>query len=162
MLQRIGMDGNKEVGVVVVGYVGTRLQAHKLVACPRVDHLDILVPIGDHLAQPFGDSQIDVLLVRFAPPGAGIASAMSSVDHHSECFLTRLQLWSTPQRAEDGDDKHAPQLVSNRSVYHHFVFCADCLNVHPSKKKKVDWQPYRLPPFVSISGGYCADRRGQK
>ena len=76
------MDGNEQVGLVPVGYLGPLLKFHSPVAVPGHDDLHVRIAGLDLSGNAFGDVEHDVLLQNL-PVGtgaAGIPAPVTGVD----------------------------------------------------------------------------------
>ena len=74
------MNGDEEVGLVSVGYVGTSMKGNEHVGLSGVDDFDIGTVALHILAKGQRYLQIDVFLVREGSLGTGIVAAVPRVD----------------------------------------------------------------------------------
>ena len=81
------MDGNEQVGVVLVGDAAALPQFHKAVVLTRVNHLDIRKILIDKFSELQRHFQRDVFLVAVLAYGAGVFSTVSGVDDDGGDFL---------------------------------------------------------------------------
>ena len=79
--QGIDMNGDKEVGLVLVGNLCPAVQLHKTVCLSGIDHFDIRTVALHHSAESQRITQCQVLLLRDSPHCSGIMSAMPRINN---------------------------------------------------------------------------------
>ena len=78
----VGMDGDKKVGLVAIGNMGTFGQGDVDVGSARVDDFHIGVVVGNQLSEFFCNGQGDMLLLGTAPLSSGFCSPVTWVYDH--------------------------------------------------------------------------------
>ncbi len=78
------MDGDEEVGLVVVGDVGACVERNEHIRFSGVDHLDIGTVALHVASEGQCHVEVDVLLLREGADGSCIVSAVSSINDQRE------------------------------------------------------------------------------
>ena len=81
------MEGDKEVGIHLIGYLCSTIQLHKLIRLSRINHLDIGTSLFYQSSKSQGELQREILLLRDGAYGTCIMSAMSSIDDQCKVSL---------------------------------------------------------------------------
>ena len=84
------MEGDEQVGVVVVGDLRAAVQLDEHVRLAGVDDLHVGAVFRNELADTKGDIQVHILLLQGQAYAAGVVAAMSRVNHHFEVFSASL------------------------------------------------------------------------
>ena len=92
---RVGMDADKEIGVVFIHDIRTLLEGEEDVVLARHYHFYVRMMQFDLLLQPLAYLQIQFLFLREFPHRTGIMTAMTRINHHRKslflsCFLSRF------------------------------------------------------------------------
>ena len=91
-----GVNGNKDVGMSVVGDAGAFFQFDEDVAVAGVNNLDIIaISVFEFVAHFLRHRQNNVFFVTAFAHSAGVFSAVSGIQHHRECFALCQQADAT-------------------------------------------------------------------
>ena len=90
LCQRVGVDGDKEVGLGIVGNLGTTIQGDEDIRLARIDHLHVRATLLNEAAQLEGHVQVDVLLLGDFPYGTGVVPAVPGVDDDCKIFCSHF------------------------------------------------------------------------
>ena len=82
--QRVDMDGDEEVGLRLVGNLGTLPQLEEAVGLTGVDDAHVGTVALHHLTEGEGVAQGQRLLLRLPPDGTGIMAAVPGIDDERE------------------------------------------------------------------------------
>ena len=82
----IAVERDEQVGVVVVGDFRALAEFGVHIRFSRVYHLDIRAVIADQFAGSQRNGESHILLLGIRAEGAGVAAAVTCVDHHLERF----------------------------------------------------------------------------
>ena len=88
--QGVDMQGDKEVGLVAVGNLGTLIEFHKDIGLTGIDHPYIRAVALHHASEGQGKLQRQVLLFRDSPYGTGIMPAVTSIDDKGEFLVCSI------------------------------------------------------------------------
>ena len=83
---RVGMDGNEQVRVVLVGYVGALLERNEHIRSTCEDHFDIGVLLFEQFADLERQFEIEIFLLGDASDGTGIFSSVTGVEDDGITF----------------------------------------------------------------------------
>ena len=82
------MDGDEQVGLVLVGNLSTTVEFYKRISLPGVDHLHVGTVLFHHSSEGKGIPQCQVFLLHLClSDGTRITTAMTGVDHECEVLL---------------------------------------------------------------------------
>ena len=102
---RIGMDGDKEVGLGSVGYAGSLGEGNIGIGRTRKDNFHIGIVIRNQFAELGGNSKSDIFLPRATPVSPGFGPAMPRVYHHGANAVGFLFLRKSKSSNEDYRNK---------------------------------------------------------
>ena len=80
---RVDMDGDEEVGVVLVGYVGPAVQLYETVIAAGVDDIYRRIIALYQVPEASGDGEGDVFFIYFPVDGSGVMAAVTGV--YNDC-----------------------------------------------------------------------------
>lgn len=104
----VGVDGDEEVGLGLVGHVGALGESDVLVGGTGVEHFDIGVIVLDEFAEFFRDREDEVFLLAPAADGAGFVAPVTGVDHDS-FHLTGFSFLSLGGRCDQEEQQNNTQ-----------------------------------------------------
>jgi hypothetical protein len=81
---RIGVNGDEEVGLGIVGYLCPFVQGYEDVLLSGIDDVDIRMIVLDEFAQFQGNVQVDGLLLASLADGTWVTASMTGVDDYRE------------------------------------------------------------------------------
>ena len=85
------MDGDEEVGLVLVGNLRPSVEFHEGIGLTGIDDLHVGTVLFDHLSEGQGISQCQCLLLHLTlADGTGVKAAMSGIDHQCESLIGSL------------------------------------------------------------------------
>ncbi len=108
------MDGDKQVGLGLVGDVATPLKGDKPVVVTGHDHLYILHLLVQQFAQFQPDGEIDCFFIGFVTERAGILPSVTGVNHDHK--VTGLNSRHSHGDHEDSN-RDKTQYVGSQSVH---------------------------------------------
>ena len=89
--QSIDVNGDKQVGLVVVGNLSTTIELHKLVGLTGIDHLHIGAVFLYQLSEGEGELQGQVLLTGLGNTDSTcVTTTMSGINHQCEFLILRI------------------------------------------------------------------------
>ena len=87
----VAMDGDEEVGMLVVGHLGTVVKRDEHVGFAGIEDIHIGTVFRDELSKFEGHREGDILLFSFAPHSAGVLAAVSGINHNPADTILRLR-----------------------------------------------------------------------
>ena len=93
------MDGDKEVGLVLVGNLCPAVELHETVGLTGVDDLHVGAVLFHELAEGQGELQRQVLLYRDSAFGPWIAAPVTGIDHERKRLVLGLDRQSQAEQA---------------------------------------------------------------
>ena len=86
------MDGDEEVGLVLVGDLRPTVEFHEGIGLAGIDDLHVRTILLDHLSEGQGIPQRQVLFLHLTlTDGTRIKAAMSGIDHQCEGLIGSLR-----------------------------------------------------------------------
>ena len=89
LVDRISMYRYKQVGIRLIGDIGTLLKLFEVIAAAGIHHLHILMALFYHVAKLQSHTQVDALLIGFLAYGAEIMTTVTGVNDHHKVFARR-------------------------------------------------------------------------
>ena len=90
--QGVDMDGDEEVGLVLVGDLRPTVEFHEGIGLAGIDDLHVRTILLDHLSEGQGIPQRQVLFLHLTlTDGTRIKAAMSGIDHQCEGLIGSLR-----------------------------------------------------------------------
>ena len=129
--QGIRMDGDKEVGLVAVGNIGTGVQGNKHIRLTGVDYLHIRAVALHQLSESQRHIQVDDFLFCKRTDSSGVVATMSGINH--QCKLVRLGSRSEGYCLADGNQRHH-QLQHYNSQKTFIILHCECKSTYFPEK----------------------------
>ena len=82
ILRSIGMDGDKEVGIVLIRDIGAGLQRNEDVRGAGIDDIQIRVLLFEQRADLEHQGEVEIFLLREPPYRTRVFTAMPGIKHH--------------------------------------------------------------------------------
>ena len=106
LIHRVGVDRDKEVALILVGFISTLLKGKECVIIARQNDIDIFQLFFDKIGKLKRHTEIDILLFYIIIDCTGILAAVAGIDHNSEFILLRFALGCRGRHGKEGEEKH--------------------------------------------------------
>ena len=81
------MHGNKEIGLIAIGNIGTALECDENIALSRINDTHIRTILFDQSTKGQGNIKINIFLFGERTNGTGIFSAVTGIDHQHKTSI---------------------------------------------------------------------------
>ena len=89
VLRRVGMDGDKEVGVILVGNIRAGLQRDEDIRRACINDVDIGVLLVEFLANLEHELEVEIFLLGEFPDRSGVFASVTRIQNDGILFLRR-------------------------------------------------------------------------
>ena len=116
--RRIGVDGDKEVGLVLVGNIHTALQGQEYIGLARVDNFHVGAVAFDQSSEGQGHVEIDILLLGDGSHGTRVVPSMAGINHQHK--LARILVGLHRQRGAEEEQQEDDEGFPNGELWKYF------------------------------------------
>ena len=89
--QGVDVDGDKQVGLVIVGNLRTTVEFHELVGLAGIDHLHVRAVLLNQFSESEGELQGQILLTGLGhADGSCVTATVSGIDDQRESLVLRI------------------------------------------------------------------------